>query len=235
MKRYLLSILVLAWPILLFSQLSFEDFNNFKKDVSTINFEDLKSIFVPQNQSYYKGFSGTPAFQQIKYLDSMFVKFDMTVDEMELIHNNHFVVTERVSYNSFGDAYLSIYQKDLPVFISTDLILHAFHTSYDAILMDIEANVMYYNLLDYLTQAYNEVVKIENEFSDAGIDSSLADIDLYYSVALSLIQGDTIAPHFSKIEKYNAVMAAIKQEQAIEMALFTKPSRRVPIDFSQLF
>ncbi len=49
-----------------------------------------------------------------------------------LIKKNGFMVSERLfKYSSFGDAFLDIYHKDLPVFVSTDAILHAFHISYD--------------------------------------------------------------------------------------------------------
>ena len=39
---------------------------------------------------------------------------------------------------SFGESFLEIFHKDLPVFVSTDAILHAFHISYDRILKDAE-------------------------------------------------------------------------------------------------
>ena len=51
---------------------------------------------------------------------------------------NGFVVCERLGTASFAEMYYKIYSRDLPVFISADSILHAWHRSYDAILRTLE-------------------------------------------------------------------------------------------------
>ena len=67
------------------------------------------------------------------YFDSIGIKYNLTNHEKELIGKNSFMVSERLSQESFGGAFLEIYNRDLPVFVSTDAILHAFHISYDRI------------------------------------------------------------------------------------------------------
>ncbi|MGH7455670.1 MAG: DUF3160 domain-containing protein, partial [bacterium] len=74
----------------------------------------------------------------VAYLDSINRVYQLTTDELALLQEHGFVVSERLSRLSFGQAYLEIYQNDLPVFISTDALLHALHKSYDAILQDTE-------------------------------------------------------------------------------------------------
>ena len=64
----------------------------------------------------------------------------LTEDELELLKDHGFLVTERIralfgrgqqETRAFGIFLMDVWWKDLPVFISTDLILHAFHYSYD--------------------------------------------------------------------------------------------------------
>lgn len=73
-----------------------------------------------------------------QYFDSIAIKYGLTDAEKSSIQQNGFMVSERLSEPAMGQALLDIFQKDLPVFVSTDAILHAFHISYDRILKDVE-------------------------------------------------------------------------------------------------
>ena len=85
---------------------------------------------------------GSTRFGDALYSDSIRNKYDLTDYEISLIENNGFMVSERLKSSSFGDAFLDIYRNDLPLFITTDAILHALHMSYDAMLKDIEQGVV---------------------------------------------------------------------------------------------
>ena len=69
-----------------------------------------------------------------KYFDSVNIRYGLTTEKQLLLNKNGFVVTERLKRNCFGNAFLEIYNNDLPVFVSTDAILHALHMSCDGIL-----------------------------------------------------------------------------------------------------
>jgi hypothetical protein len=91
------------------------------------------------------------------YLDSVKSKLGLTDAEMRLLRGNGFVVSERLSHYSFREGFTQIFNKDLPVFITTDAILQALHGSYDKILADMERHRMSPNLarfLDALSGAY---------------------------------------------------------------------------------
>lgn len=45
------------------------------------------------------------------------------------------MVSERLGTRTTTDMFYRIYKRDLPVLITTDAILHAWHRSYDAILV----------------------------------------------------------------------------------------------------
>ena len=70
----------------------------------------------------------------ISYLDSIELKLQLTNYEKKLLNQNGFFVTERVSNDDVISMLQRIYHFDLPLFISTDIILKAFHQSYDRIL-----------------------------------------------------------------------------------------------------
>ena len=68
-------------------------------------------------------------FEDALYFDSIDIKYNLTEFEKSLISQHGFVVSERLNKISFGQAILEIFHSDLPVFVSTDAILHAFHVS----------------------------------------------------------------------------------------------------------
>ena len=73
-------------------------------------------------------------------------KYSLTPTEKELINKHSFMVTERVSFPSFSAGFYDVYTNDLPVYISSDAILHALHRSYDNMLADVERTYLSYQL-----------------------------------------------------------------------------------------
>lgn len=52
-----------------------------------------------------------------RYLDSISFKYGLTSHELEMLEQNGFVVSERMKKISFGESFLEIFHKDLPVFV----------------------------------------------------------------------------------------------------------------------
>ncbi len=55
--------------------------------------------------------------------------YKLTDAELVKFKQNGFVVSERLGGYTFGQLYYDIYTRDLPVFITTDSVLHAWHRS----------------------------------------------------------------------------------------------------------
>jgi hypothetical protein len=89
----------------------------------------------------------------------------LTSDEKSLLGKHGFVVTERLRPKSFGDAFVQIYDDDLPVFISSDAILHALHMSWDAILMDVEKAVLTKKLDTLLSRMHDQLPSVAASYS----------------------------------------------------------------------
>ncbi|MBN1541765.1 DUF3160 domain-containing protein, partial [candidate division KSB1 bacterium] len=170
--------------------------------------------------------------KEFAYFDSLVIKYGLTTDEIDLLQEHHFVVTERLNFDCFGRALHDIYIKDLPVFVTTDAVLHALHASYDRLLMDLESAILEPNLVeafDGLARAYH---LLQNKYeSKRELVDNLGDVDTYITVARSLLAGEALAPVGPYSADIREILQAIEAEQVAFMPLFCDRSRR--LDFSQ--
>ncbi|MCL6494685.1 MAG: DUF3160 domain-containing protein [Ignavibacterium sp.] len=83
--------------------------------------------------------------------------YQLTNYEKQLLNQHGFMVSERLNKVSFGQSLLEIFHYDLPVFVSVDAILHAFHISYDRMLMDVETGF----IINRLTQLLKTYIQIK--------------------------------------------------------------------------
>ena len=179
---------------------------------------------------YYRSIEGNSP--QYLYLDSIVKKYELTNQEQELLHQNKFVVTERKSFMNFGGALRDIFNKDLPVFLTTDAVLYTVHMSYDAVLAFVERNFLknaVADLLDGMAAAYPALQ--QKYVSVPQLQENLQDIDLYLTIARSLIDGALKTPSVVSAQKVQEIWDAIESEQYTEIPLFSTESRG--IDFSQ--
>lgn len=233
MKPFLSVIfLVLVAVQMVSGQFQEKSYLNFRDQVKDLSLSGLKDLHPNPVQQYYKGYNLTPSPQEIVYLDSVTRKLQLTTDEQNLLMQNHFVVTERLNSRSMGEAYQRIFNNDLPVFVTTDLILHALHTSYDNILKGAEGLLMMPNLKEYLTDLYNNLPAVAAKYGNS-LPENVADVDLYLTVALSLIDDVKLQTRYASQENYDQIMAAIRSETLTPVNLFTDSARFRSIDFSQ--
>ncbi len=158
--------------------------------------------------------------------------YRLTSYEKLLLQDHGFVVSERLNRGSFGYAFLEAYHADLPVFVSADAILHAFHMSYDALLKSVEEEVLIRTLDTLLARLHAALPELAQRYSGTpGVLTSLNDADLYLTVPRRLL-GGSVAPVFP--ENLYLVLSLEKQiaaAQPQDVALFGSATRT--IDFSQ--
>lgn len=176
------------------------------------------------------------------YRDSVALAYGLSDGEQSLLSRHGFVVTERVHPPSFGDGMLDIYVKDLPVFVSTDAVLHAVHMSYDGILASTESAVLAPLMGDALNALHRQVQPLAAEYRGAeGMRQPLRDLDVYLTVARTLL-GDPATPPgrdqtaTTPVFPDNApvvrvLLDAVRARQAAAVPLFSQGCRQV--DFSQ--
>lgn len=212
------------------SNFSAEEYGRFLESNRNLTGGQALTRHAPHN-TYYKDIDNGTVLPEPAFLDSVTIKFELTGPELELLSNNHFVVTERVASN-FAFMLHDIYNKDLPVFLSTDAVLHALHASYDHILMDIEREILRPNLAEFLDALYNNYRQLQDKYQEnEALHKSLGDVDLYITMARSLLAGEKLSTHYISEEEFTTVWDAVQSENMITMPLFCDRNRK--LDFSQ--
>jgi hypothetical protein len=158
--------------------------------------------------------------------------YPLTPYERSLLADHGFVVTDRLRSASFGNAFFDIYNRDLPVFISADAILHAIHASYDAILKDAELNYLIPKLDSLLTALRQQLPAMSAAYASyPAMTPMLQDLDVYLTVAYALLNGSA-APAFSQdASTVTTLEGLISSQQWALYPLFSSTNRY--IDFSQ--
>ena len=141
-------------PALAQTHFSLQEYSHFLQDNQDLPSQELLSRHAPAH-SYYLGRESDASLAGISYLDAVILQYDLTESELDLLRKNRFLVTERLSFDSFGRALNDVYKKDLPVFVTTDAIIHALHYSYDHLLMDPELDILKPTLAAFLDALYS--------------------------------------------------------------------------------
>lgn len=175
-------------------------------------------------------------YSSAQYYDAANSKFSFTAYEKELLAKHSFMVTNRVSYPTFSAAFYDVYNKDLPVYISSDAVLHALHRSYNNMLKDIE-KIYISKRLAVALQAMHERIRTESLTmppKSVFEQKALEDADVYVTVARRLLQPtlSSITPVFTTNERaIGELLTLISDEQFASYPLFASVNRE--IDFSQ--
>jgi hypothetical protein len=167
------------------------------------------------------------------YFDSISIKYNLTNYEKELIAKHGFMVSERLSKLSFGESFLEIYQNDLPVFVSSDAILHAFHVSYDRILKDVELGLLIERVGDILNNLSSAMPQLHDKYSsNPEMEQMLKDVDVYLTVPRKLFN-ETATPFYSDNSSYvDEIINEITNEQGYKTFTLFSENCRV-MDWSQ--
>jgi hypothetical protein len=168
------------------------------------------------------------------WLDSVREKYQLTAGEMALLQSNGFVVTQRPMFYSMGQMLIDIYKKDLPVFVSTDAILHALHMSYDNILISLETSILQPDLISALELMHTSGMDaLELAYGgNSAMQEKMRDIDVYLTVARRLLLVDAVPARYSESEPViSELLAMIAAETPERYPLFSSTPRT--IDFSQ--
>jgi hypothetical protein len=115
----------------------------------------------------------------------------LRADELSLLERDGFAISERKRFQTFADGWLEIYKADLPLFLTTDALFEALHRSYDSILKTLERSVLAPRLEEMLLGMREHLTGAEG----ASLSPvARADVDLFTSVALQLLDRDAVTP-----------------------------------------
>lgn len=170
-------------------------------------------------------------YESVEYFDMINNVFELTSDEKELLHKHGFMVSERLSFQAYNWALTEIHRNDLPVFISTDAMLHAFHRSYDAILKEIETDYLIPTLIDFLKGMHNHLPQLEAKYPSEEMKQMLHDVDMYLYMPLNLL-GELTEPYYPENKtEAGEIKKLINAENFSSYPFFSSNCKL--IDFSQ--
>ena len=136
----------------------------------------------PIKTTYYTSRTHQAELSNIPWFDSINRVFKLTSAERDLVKNNFFMVSERLKSYAWANAFIEIYNIDLPLFISSDFVLGTLHNSYDAILQTLEWQFLEHNLSELLDAMYTAYPALYNKYiNDGRLSDALEDVDLYIS------------------------------------------------------
>ena len=129
------------------------------------------------------------------YYDLIDKNINITEEEKAYLTQNGFVISDRLSWERFVEAYAWIYKQDLPVVITTDSILHAVHQSYSNLLQELEREELHPELINFLTATLAHVRLEQAQVSDPELAILYRDVYDYLAVALILARGEALYVH----------------------------------------
>ena len=156
--------------------------------------------------------------------------FQLNTEELAIFKRNGFVVSERLGGDNFADLFYRIYSHDLPVFVSADALLHAWHRSYDAILEELEETYLSSSLDEILEGMQQGIPDAWKQYGKGVLGSSVTDADYFLSVARSLLADKAVKTHLNQDARVVTTLKAIQGQQLQKFELF---GRRRVMDFSQ--
>ncbi len=230
--RFFILLVILYFSQMSFAQSSQEVINSYKQYLQSAQNLTGKQLLENHPAGLFTENLNLNTNQAL-FFDSIAFKYSLTDYEKGLINKNGFMVTERLSYPDFGHAFGDIWKKDLPVFVSTDAILHAIHMSYDNILKSIEVSYLIPKLEELLANLKNQQATLDSKYSsDPVMLKCLYDLDVYLTVATKLMGLTSYVYYTGKTSTdVSKILKYIEAEKPVEDSLFSSTTRMM--DYSQ--
>ncbi len=203
----------------------YNDFLTKNKDMSPAQLNEM----YPSTKFYS---TNSTNLNNVEFYDKVDKAYKLTNDEKQILSNNSFVVSERLKQLNFLQSFLEIYHKDLPVYVSSDAILHAVHFSFDNVLKQIEGYILISSMNTILNNSREYLRLIDTNSTNFTYNQAIKDVDLYLTIAQSLNTTQNVNPIFNaNINKRNEILELVKNEKPAKIQLFSEAYR--VIDFSQ--
>jgi len=167
----------------------------------------------------------SPTNQGYRYYD-----FRLNSNELAVLRRNGFVVSERLGTTNFAESFYRLWNDDLPVFVSADALLQAWHRSYDNLLMEMEHLWLSKTLEEILDGMAGQIQTAQQEASGGPLEASVLDADYFLTVARTLLKGTTVASALAQGERVQQTLTAISNQTFHCFTVFDYPRW---VDFSQ--
>lgn len=188
----------------------------------------------PTNALYWDRFAADPAVhnQGLSRTNKGYRWYDFRLNDAELavLRRNGFVVTPRHETENFSEMFYRLWNDDLPVFISTDALLQAWHRSYDNMIIELEHFWLYYLVGEIINGMAAQIATAQAEAAGGPLEQSVLDADYFLAVARSLYSNTVVRSELNQDARVEATLDAIEREGK---ECFTFFDHQRIVDFSQ--
>jgi len=221
------------------------EFNEELQRLGQLSLEDFVRSYMPTNQ-YLSQISFDPTaadFWNLWNIDpavwnatngwpnQRYFDFRLHTNEFAVFQTNGFVVSQRLQRQSFADVFYDIYTDDLPIFVTADAILQAWHQTFVSMLTEIEETCLQPKLSQILDAMAAQVSALWAQSAGTAMSNGVLDADYFLAVGRSLANGFNNYGALGQTARVNTTLNAINNLQPVTINLFGEP--RI-VDFSQL-
>jgi hypothetical protein len=159
--------------------------------------------------------------------------FDFRLNDKELaiLKDKGFVVSERLGSHSFTDLYYRAWVRDLPVYVSSDSMLHAWHRYFDRLLEGMEMDFFRPSIKLILAEMAAQIPAAKADYGAGPLAPALTDADFFLAVAGQLLEPKSVPSRLGQEKRVADALKACHDAGGMEdYELF---GRDRAIDFSQ--
>lgn len=128
--------------------------------------------------------------------------YRLSAEEMETLLKDG-IVYKNTKGKSFGEGYFDLYNNDMPVFVTSDSMLHAFHNFYQTWLKTIEENVMIHKLM-HLTKKIKD--SLGNTTANENVNNILRTLEAIFYVPYVILDSNNLCTFDNLVTKCTAVV-----------------------------
>jgi hypothetical protein len=126
--------------------------------------------------------------QNFNCIDDLFTFSDV---QKELLRNNGFVVKDFGVENDITAPYSYLKDHEVPVFVTSDTLLHLYHIMFDQTLKGVEEREFFDSILDLSKALFDKSIEEYETFTDPQLKEAARRNVGFFGVALSLLQTPT--------------------------------------------
>ncbi len=172
-----------------------DEYNPYTPSYTDKSLEEVKSTWEDFIQKEYKQ-NLEIDLENVKYYQNISEVFEPSPTQWEYISKNGFVVVDMEDKKTIEEVYKYYWDNDLPVFITTDTILHTFHLLFDQFLQDAENETLRPLLENMTSELLRQSDEIYNDVTDPNLKDGMKDVVIFFGVPAILLEtGDVIPPY----------------------------------------
>lgn len=173
---------------------------------------------------YWPAFNLDPTVHNAtNWVDPRFTDFRLNAREFAMFQTNGFVVSPRLGSRSFATTYYQIFTDDLPVYISADSALQAWHFSYSKLLQYLEERWIRVCFTNVLAAMQDQLPTLKVEAEGTPLEPAVVEADVLLGVAYSLGSGNIHPGRLGNQSRIASLLSQVTGSGFVEVQLYGAP------------